>query len=422
MSAAPIPETLPPPKQTVAPRAAIAMFGLLLLAYAVNAMDRMVFPVLLIEVRDEYHFSLEAAGLQATVFALGMGLAGLPAGQLQRLVGRKQTIVIGTLVFSLATALTAASAGFADMLLWRVLSGVGEAFQLAAIITVASSAFPARRGVAIGSVNVAFAAGAIVGPSLGISLLESYGTWRAPMIAYGAIGIALAIAIMVLVSPRFTEINSSASSTSYIGGASKLLSRNPLVLAVITALFGLADFAFIGLYASYLREQLNFTPGGAGFIIGLSGLAAFASPLGGYLVDRMSPRILLSAINLGVAVCGCALFLGSGSMAWQGTFSFLFGLFASSGVYVACASYLVKSVNSEIVSRAAGLFVTCIYIAAGVSGLLFSSLISATGWIAAGMVQVVGFSILGAALAFALRPELFSKANTSTPTPTPQER
>ncbi|MDF2710492.1 MAG: hypothetical protein K0R62_6144, partial [Nonomuraea muscovyensis] len=32
-----------------------------------------------------------------------------------------------------------------DMLLWRVLSGAGEALQLAAIITVASSAFPARR-------------------------------------------------------------------------------------------------------------------------------------------------------------------------------------------------------------------------------------------------------------------------------------
>jgi hypothetical protein len=99
-------------------------------------------------------------------------------------------------------------------------------------------------------------------------------------------------------------------------------------------------------------------------------------------------------------------------MAWQGTFSFLFGLFASSGVYVAVAGYLVKSVNSEIVSRAAGLFVTCIYIAAGVAGLLFSSLIAATGWITAGMVQIVGFSIVGAALAFTLRPQMFSKATT----------
>ncbi|MFI7152877.1 MFS transporter [Nonomuraea sp. NPDC050022] len=404
---------LPSPREGLAPRAAVAMFGLLLLAYAVNAMDRMVFPILLVEVRGEYGFSLEAAGLQATVFAIGMGLAGLPAGRLQRMLGRKRTIVAGTVVFSLATALTTASFGFTDMVLWRVLSGVGEALQLAMIIAVASTAFPARRGVAIGSVNVAFAAGSVIGPSLGSGLLESHGTWRAPMLVFAAIGIALALAIVVLVSPRFTEVDSSASQSPHIGGADTLLSRNPLVLAAIVALFGLADFAFIGLYASYLREQLDFTPGGAGFVIGLSGLAAFASPLGGHLVDRWSPRIVLPALNLGVAASGCALFLGPGSTSWQATFSFLFGLFASSGVYVAAAGYLIKSVNSENVSRAAGLFVTCIYVAAGVAGLLFSRLVSATDWITAGMVQIVGFSVLGAVLALTLHPHLFSKTTTT---------
>jgi predicted MFS family arabinose efflux permease len=412
MSVAPIAKDVPGPRESLAPTAAVVMFGLLLVAYTVNAMDRMVFPVLLVDVRGEYGFSLQEAGLLSTVFAIGLGVSGVLSAYLQRTLGRKWTIVLGTVVFSVATALTVASTGFADMLLWRVLSGVGEAFQLAAIITVASSAFPARRGVAIGTINVAFAAGSVIGPPLGTSLLGTYGTWRAPMLVYAGIGIALAIGIVVLVSSRLTEINLSAGSTSHIGGAGKLLSRNPLVLAVITALFGLTDFAFIGLYATYLRDQLGFTASGAGFVIGLSGLAAFASPLGGYLVDRMNPRTVLAALSLADAACGCALFLGSHSMAWQGTFSFLFGLFASSGVYVAVAGYLVKSVNSEIVSRAAGLFVTCIYIAAGVAGLLFSSLIAATGWTMAGMVQVVGFSIVGAALAFTLRPQLFSKATT----------
>ncbi|GAA2444313.1 hypothetical protein GCM10010191_71280 [Actinomadura vinacea] len=408
MSAAPVPQVLPDTRKAPASRAAVAMFGLLLVAYAVNAMDRMVFPILLVEVRAEYGFSIEAAGLQATVFALGMGLAGLPAGRIQRLLGRKGTIVAGTVVFSAATALTVVSTGFADMLLWRVLSGVGEALQLAAIITVASSAFAARRGVAIGSVNMAFAAGSVIGPAVGSRLLESYGTWRAPMVAYGVLGIVLAAAITVLVSSRLTEADSADGPTAHTGGARTLLSRNPLLLAVITALFGLADFAFIGLYASYLREELHYSSGGAGFVVGLSGLAAFASPLGGLLVDRMSPRVLLPVLNLGVAVCGCVLFLGPGSSGWQSVFSFLFGLFASGGVYVAVAGYLVKSVDREGVSRAAGLFVTCVYVAAGVSGLLFSSLVSAAGWTTAAMVQIVGFSVLGSVLALALLPRQFS--------------
>ncbi|MFI6595905.1 MFS transporter [Nonomuraea sp. NPDC050536] len=412
MTTTPVPFS-PPTRRIVAPKLAVAMFGLLLLAYAVNAMDRMVFPILLVEVRAEYGFSLQAAGLQSTVFAIGMGLAGLPAGYLQRTLGRKRTIVAGTLLFSLATALTTVSIGFADMLAWRVLSGVGEALQLAMIIAVASSAFPARRGVAIGSVNMAFAAGSIIGPSLGSGFLESYGTWRAPMLAFGAIGVALALAILALVSPGLTEIDPAETATRHVGGATRLLSRNPMVLAAITALFGLADFAYIGMYASYLRGQLGYTPGGAGFVIGLSGLAAFASPLGGYLADRFSPRIVLPALNVGVAACACALFLGPGTTAWQGTFSFLFGLFASSGLYVGAASYLVKSASGEIVSRAAGLFVTCVYVAAGVAGLLFSTLTSLGGWVTAGLIQIAAFSLLGAALALALRPHLFSKTVTS---------
>ena len=153
-----------PTQARVATGPAIAMFALLLLAYSVNAMDRMVFPVLLPEVRAEYGFSLDQSGLQSTMFALGMGLTGVPAGIALARFGRKALVVVGTVLFSAATVLTVASAGFADMLLWRVLSGVGEALQLAAILTVAAGAFPRHRGLAIGAVNMAFALGSVIGP------------------------------------------------------------------------------------------------------------------------------------------------------------------------------------------------------------------------------------------------------------------
>src|SRR5437867_6466957 len=59
------------PKQ--APRrAAIAMFGLLLASYVINAMDRQLFPLLVPEVRRQYNFSLSDVGLLSTVFTLGM--------------------------------------------------------------------------------------------------------------------------------------------------------------------------------------------------------------------------------------------------------------------------------------------------------------------------------------------------------------
>ena len=52
-------------------------FGVLLASYAINAMDRQLFPLLAPEVRREYGFSLEAIGFLSTVFTLGMAGAGV---------------------------------------------------------------------------------------------------------------------------------------------------------------------------------------------------------------------------------------------------------------------------------------------------------------------------------------------------------
>lgn len=402
-----------PTPTRVATRPAIAMFGLLLLAYSVNAMDRMVFPVLLPDVRAEYGFSLDQSGLQATMFALGMGLTGIPAGIALARFGRRALIVTGTTIFSLATVLTVVSVGFADMLAWRVLSGAGEALQLAAIITVAAGAFPRHRGMAIGAVNMAFATGSVVGPLVAAALLVEHGTWRSPMIVFGVFGLVVAGAVLLLVPLRFTEAGTAGTARAHhVGGAGSVLSWNPMLLAVITVLFGLVDFAYIGLYATFLREHLGFTPGQAGLAVSLSGLAAFASPLGGWLTDRLDPRLSLGLFNVLTAAAAAALFLGPPTPGWHAAFSFLFGLFASSGMYVALAGLLVKSVRLEIAGHASGVFITCIYVAAGVAGYVLSRMVGLLGWNGAGLVQIAGFSLVGAVASLFLRPAQFSTAAT----------
>ncbi|HIV58708.1 MAG TPA: MFS transporter [Candidatus Stackebrandtia faecavium] len=411
----------PPPSSkgdfnSTGPAAAVLMFLLILVAYSVNAMDRQVFPVLLTEVRTEYGFGLPAAGLQSTLFALGMGLTGIPAGMAMRKLSRKHVIIIGTIVFSVATGLTVVSLGFWDMVLWRVLSGVGEALQLVAILTVASHAFPKRRGMAIGSVNMAFAAGSLLGPNLGVAIQSAFGTWRAPLIAFALIGFAAALLVWLAVRSSFTERDAGQqTTTTYVGGATSFFSRNPLILAVITLLFGLIDFGFIGMYASYLRDFLGFTQADAAVAVGLAGLAAFASPLGGILVDRITPRAAIAWLSLAQTACGVALFFGPGNLPWQATWSFLFGLIASSGLYVGLAACLVKSMESSYASRASGLFTSSIYLGAGFAGLVFGMLVDAAGWQAAGMIQIAGLSFICVVLAFALKMSDFSRVAPVSP-------
>src|SRR5207244_12554456 len=113
------------PKQ--APRrAAIAMFGLLLASYVINAMDRQLFPLLVPEVRRQYNFSLSEVGLLSTVFTLGMALAGLPTGYLLSHFSRKTVLQAGIVLFSVCTVLTVTVFGFSDWLLFRRATGLGE--------------------------------------------------------------------------------------------------------------------------------------------------------------------------------------------------------------------------------------------------------------------------------------------------------
>src|SRR5919198_962607 len=108
-------------------RAAIAMFGVLLGSYVINAMDRQLFPLLVPEVRRQYNFSLSDVGLLSTVFTLGMAVAGLPTGYLLSRFSRKTVLQAGIVLFSACTVLTVAAFGFTDMLAYRAATGVGEA-------------------------------------------------------------------------------------------------------------------------------------------------------------------------------------------------------------------------------------------------------------------------------------------------------
>src|SRR5215510_11877790 len=133
----------------------LALLGIAILlgSYVVNAMDRQLFPLILPEVRREYGFDLPQAGLMSTVFTIGMALAGLPSGYLMARYARKSVTQIGTFIFSAATIVTVLAAGFTDMLIYRALTGVGEAMQLTALLAIVSSYFSRYRGAGVGAVN-----------------------------------------------------------------------------------------------------------------------------------------------------------------------------------------------------------------------------------------------------------------------------
>ena len=384
---------------------AAAMFAILLVSYAINAMDRQLFPLLASDVRREYGFSLAKSGFLSTVFTLGMALAGLPTGYLLARLTRKATLLTGISIFSAGTALAACAGGFADMLFYRTATGIGEAMQLTALLAAATSYFARSRGAAAGSINFTYGIGAITGPLLAAMLLGIWNTWRAPLIIFGSLGFAAVALIALTVRPWLTELTDQSGSRAEGAGAFTMLNRNSVILTLMSLIGGMIIYGYLGMYPTYLREYLAYSPGVTGMIMSTYGIGALTSIGGGWLGDRFSPRLVMSATFLAAAVLGYLLFSGFRTLAAQATLSFAWGVVVSGILYVNLAGYHVKAVRSHLAGSASGIFVTSLYGSAAISGYSIGWLANQAGWVIAGFIQISLLSAIGALLAALLQPD-----------------
>src|SRR3954454_1360291 len=102
----------------------------------------------------------------------------LTAGRLSDLFGRKKAYVAGFVVFGVASL----GAGFAgdgtELILWRILQGVGGAFLFANAGALVTDAFPREQlGLAMGTNTMVAAVGLVIGPVLGGALVAISWHW-----------------------------------------------------------------------------------------------------------------------------------------------------------------------------------------------------------------------------------------------------
>lgn len=370
-----------------------AVWGLTVMAlsFLVNAMDRQVFYPLLPEISGAYGFSLSQGGLLATGFTLGVAAAGLPAGHLVDRLPRKTVLVVSILIYSLGTLLTPLASGFGDLAVYRLLSGLGEGMQAAALYAAFGAYFHQRRSLAFGVLGVAFGVGVLIGPIIGTGLDQSLSTWRAPFYLFGALGVLVALLILGTVHRGLTDAGAAAAT-----GASMDLSsmpagpynRNTMLLAVAAIGGGLAFYGFLGLYPTYLRTVLHFSAGQTAVATSLIGAGAALSLPTGWLGDRVDPRKLLLVTYTGVAVSAWLLFNGSDTPAWHYVFSFVLAGFLAGSMFTNVNSTMNRSVRPTQSGRAAGLFIATYYAAAAVSGLIFAQLVGQVGWRGAALWQL----------------------------------
>jgi EmrB/QacA subfamily drug resistance transporter len=102
----------------------------------------------------------------------------LTAGRLSDLFGRKRAYVGGFVVFALASLGAGFAANGTELILWRIVQGVGGAFLFANAAALVTDAFPrAQLGLAMGTNTMVAAVGLVLGPVLGGALVAISWHW-----------------------------------------------------------------------------------------------------------------------------------------------------------------------------------------------------------------------------------------------------
>jgi MFS family permease len=374
-------------------RTALILAGILVvldLSYVLNAMDRQVFPVLVPPIRAEYGFSLAQAGVLATVFTLGIGLVGLPAGFLIDRYHRKHIVLAALMIFSAATLLQTVALSFTDFTVYRVLSGVGEGVQNASLFAALGALFPRRRALALGTLTLSYGLGGFLGPLVGAWIYTTAGSWRAPLWAYGGAGLVILLVVAILVPVRSLQTEPQAAekpATDLV--RARLFNRNAIACAVTCGVIGLSIYSYVGLYPSFLESRLHFTAHQAGLAASMFGLGSVLGVAGGWLGDRFGHRAVTLVGVVGSMAAGWLLFNGIGSVTGQVLLSLLEGIFAVGLLYTNLYALLQRCVPAGHVGRASGVFVGFFYTPAAVSGYLFAALKGSLGWGGAALIELV---------------------------------
>ncbi|HEV8672619.1 MAG TPA: MFS transporter [Methylomirabilota bacterium] len=166
----------------------------------------------------EFALSFTQVGIIRTAYTGGMALFQVPAGLLAERWGERHVLAAGTAVTALGFVLAAGSHGFLPLLAILLVAGLGSGVQHPLSSSLVSRAYETgRRRAALGTYNFSGDLGKIAG-SAGIAVAAAAVGWRVAGAAYGALGLAAAGAMALLLARLAAGGRPSVEAAGDAGG------------------------------------------------------------------------------------------------------------------------------------------------------------------------------------------------------------
>jgi len=286
------------------------MLAVITAVNAVNWADRQVVPILFPAIRGEIALSDTQLGIiGGLAFSLVYAVSSFAFGYAADRTIRRNVVVFGLVVWSIATAASGLATGFRSLFAARFFTGAGEASLYPATMSLIAERFPvAGRGRAMGIFGAAAAVGGGIGVGLGGRLAEAFG-WRNVFFAYGAAGLLLVpLLLSVPEARREAHDDRPAEPPGRVLGE---LFRDRRLLMVWTSglVMMAAAFGYVSWLPSYFVRVRDFEVPEAGYLVGIAAMigGVAGSMLGGTFADRFRRRRLAGELTLSALAAGLSM-------------------------------------------------------------------------------------------------------------------
>lgn len=302
----------PPAASPPWPRPAYSWYvvGVLLLAYTLSFVDRMILSLLVAPIRAALDISdTQVSLLIGLAFALFYTLLGLPLAWIADRYNRRNLILVGVAVWSFMTAGCGFAGSYATLFAARMGVGVGEATLSPAAYSMLSDYFPRdklARAMAVYSIGVPLGAGialilgsfvvqaVLAAPMVEVPFFGAMDAWRLIFVWVAAPGLLIALLMLTVREPLRRGLRApapDASSAPAPGLIAHLQSQRVALGALFAgmSLIGLVMYGAIAWIPTFFARTYGLSVGEAGLWFGI--IMAIGGTIGllagGSLADRL---------------------------------------------------------------------------------------------------------------------------------------
>ncbi len=258
------------------------------------------------ELADDLAASPSAAQLTITACLLGLATGQLVAGPLSDRFGRQRPLVVGLVVYLLASLACAVAPSITVLVAVRLVQGLAGAAGLVIARAVARDLYSGRELLIFFSRLILISGLApVVAPVLG-GQLSRVMSWRGIFVVLAAFGVVLLLAgALGLKETLPPERRRTGGLAETLAGFAEL-GRDRLFVgaALSSGLAGASMFAYIAGATFVLQRIYGLSPQGFSLVFGANSLGIMAmGQLGGRLAHRWPPATVLG-LGLGLNLLG----------------------------------------------------------------------------------------------------------------------